>query len=318
MNFARHILIAGLLAVSTASARAASFDCAKAARRVDKAICADAALSQLDVDIAAAYTAASAGLDDAMRARLKRSQREWLSHREAGRKQLADDMKSRLALLRSPRRMLGGVAFLELTADRSRPMFLLAPLPGAVAYNRWADSVWDRDSGESTIAEGDREQAKCDAEASAKGEADQCVVEAVAHEFTTAVLPPGVVSVGEWVSLDEHAAHPIDEWHHTRWWLQRSGQILPADMFAGTAYKTLIARAVRDGVRERCGDVVPSQDAIDSVLDADTWGLSADGMELTGDGYTFDCGRGVVEIHVPWRDLRAVLRPEFAAAIGRR
>ena len=80
-------------------------------------------------------------------------------------------------------------------------------------------------------------------------------------------------------------------------------------MFKGEAYQDVIARSVRAGVHERCGD---------SVIDPDAWGLLPDGMGLAGDGYTFGCGRGPVDVDVPWRDLRAVMRPEFAAAIGLR
>ena len=317
LNIVPSVVVAAFLLMAALPASAASFDCAKAVAPVDKAICADRTLGQLDVDIATAYSAAGAGLDDAMRARLHRSQREWLAHREAARKELTKSMRARLALLRSPRRTRGGIAFLELTVDSSRPMFMLSPVPGASAYNRWADSVWKNDSGESTLAEGDREQARCEADAK-PGERDDCIVEGDEHVFTTVVLPPGVVSVGEWHSQDQHAAHPIDERHHANWWLLRSGRIVPADMFAGNAYKAAIARAVRGGVHERCGDIVPSQDAIDSVLDPDAWGLSPDGMELTGDGEVFECGRGAVDIRIPWGDLRAAMRPEFSAAIGLR
>jgi uncharacterized protein YecT (DUF1311 family) len=318
MQLARFLLVA-VAVTAAASTSAASFDCARAARPVDKAICADPTLSQLDVDIAAAYAAAAAGLDDAMRARLKRSQREWLSHREAGRQELAKGMKERLSLLRSTRRTLGGVAFLELTADRSRPMFMLSAQPGASAYNRWADSVWEQDGGEYTVSEGDREQAKCDAEAKVKpADAEDCFIEGDQHSFETVVLPPGVVSVSEWLSRDQHVAHPIEERHHTAWWLRRSGRVGAADMFKGEAYQDVIARSVRAGVHERCGDIVPPQAAIDSVIDPDAWGLLPDGMGLAGDGYTFGCGRGPVDVDVPWRDLRAVMRPEFAAAIGLR
>jgi hypothetical protein len=226
-------------------------------------------------------------------------------------------MQAQLALLRSPRTTLGGIAFLDLAVDKSRPMFMLSPAPGASAYNHWADSVWKQDGGEYTIAESDREQAKCEAEAKS-GEGSDCVVEGDEHVFATVVLAPGAVSVSEWMSQDEHAAHPIDERHHTNWWLLRSGRIVPTGMFAGDAYKAIIARAVRAGVHERCGDQAISQAAIDSVIDPDMWGLSPDGLELTGDGYTFECGRGEVDIHVPWRDLRAVMRAGFAAAIGLR
>jgi uncharacterized protein len=76
MELAFFVLAAGLVVMSAAPASAASFDCARAATPVENAICADPVRSRLDVDIAAAYAAAGEGLDDAMRARLQRSQRE--------------------------------------------------------------------------------------------------------------------------------------------------------------------------------------------------------------------------------------------------
>lgn len=65
---------AGVLAASVASA--ASFDCAKAQSRVEKAVCTDPELSKLDSDLAAAYrdTLAVANRPATVRA----EQREWV------------------------------------------------------------------------------------------------------------------------------------------------------------------------------------------------------------------------------------------------
>ncbi len=312
MKRARPILFAVLAAV-VLPAGAASFDCGKAATRVEKAICADPKLGQLDADIAAAYAAAGAGLDDAMRQRLKRSQREWLAHRHAG-EHLADNLTARLAVLRASRKTLGGLAFLDLASGGSRPMYLLTATAGTADYERWADSVWDADAGENTLEEGDLEQAKCEAEAKRSGERDECVVEGTEHVFRTSVPAPGFVSVQEWVSRDEHAAHPMNETHHASWWLARGRRLGAADLFAGDGWKAAIAQAVRRDARKQGGDA--SKEAVDSVCEPDAWWLTADGLVLEGDGETFGRGRGQVEITVPWRELRGVMRPELAAALG--
>ena len=66
------------------AAGAASFDCAKAMRAVDRMICADPELSQSDADLAQAYrTALSTAQSDQDRATLRDSQRLWLAKRDA-------------------------------------------------------------------------------------------------------------------------------------------------------------------------------------------------------------------------------------------
>ncbi|HEX7816544.1 lysozyme inhibitor LprI family protein [Dyella sp.] len=74
------IAMAALIALPLA-AHAASFDCAKASSTAEKAVCADADLSQLDGDLGKAFVQAmsAAGNSDALRT----SQRAWLKQRDA-------------------------------------------------------------------------------------------------------------------------------------------------------------------------------------------------------------------------------------------
>lgn len=71
----RHILGVLLIAFS-AGCHAASFDCTKAATSVETMICADAALSQIDDRLSAAYTKALSGAAD--QAVIRSEQRAWL------------------------------------------------------------------------------------------------------------------------------------------------------------------------------------------------------------------------------------------------
>jgi len=66
-------------AVSTA--QAAGFDCAKAATKVEKQVCADVALSKLDGELAAEYQAAKLRADRPTA--LKAEQQAWLAKRNA-------------------------------------------------------------------------------------------------------------------------------------------------------------------------------------------------------------------------------------------
>jgi len=59
------------------TAMAASFDCSKARTAVEKMICSDSVLSQLDEQLNAAYSGALSRIDN--KAALKASQRSWLA-----------------------------------------------------------------------------------------------------------------------------------------------------------------------------------------------------------------------------------------------
>ncbi|MDN7907856.1 lysozyme inhibitor LprI family protein [Burkholderia diffusa] len=69
-----------VLTISPMAAHAAGFDCAKAASPTEKAICADAGLSSLDGELAAAWKKALAKGGDA--AALKAAQLKWLKQRD--------------------------------------------------------------------------------------------------------------------------------------------------------------------------------------------------------------------------------------------
>ena len=75
----RVILLAACLFLIGAEARAASFDCAKAAAPVEKTICGDPALSQADERLAGAFAAALAVTLDPRS--LRTEQRQWLAER---------------------------------------------------------------------------------------------------------------------------------------------------------------------------------------------------------------------------------------------
>lgn len=307
-----------VLALLAVPARAESFDCAKAATKIEKAICADPALGKLDADVAAAYDTLAAGLDDPMRKRLQRSQREWLRSRPAApAPALRAQMATRIRLLQAAKTTKGPVAFLKL-ADDSRPMYVLDAVPGAAAYNAWVDTIWVAGATDQTLAQAEAEQARCEAESGGDAKGD-CVTESTTRTYETMVPGRCLVSVRERLSrYQQGAAHPENETHLHNWWLSRSGRVTAADMFVGAGYEKVIAHAVRAFVaRERQpGDV--TQGAIDDVSTPDSWGLGADALQLAADGYSLELGRGEFQIDVPWRDFGAGLNPVFAAALKAR
>lgn len=84
INFAYPmLLLAGVLMGAGMPASGASFDCKKAATPVEKAICANPELSELDSTLGVYYSQAMAKLAPDPRDELRRGQRTWLQARNA-------------------------------------------------------------------------------------------------------------------------------------------------------------------------------------------------------------------------------------------
>lgn len=75
------VWVAAALALAPAAAQAASFDCKKAATKVEKLICADPELSRLDERMADAYAAALQSWDGRIAAYTRMSQKGWVGSR---------------------------------------------------------------------------------------------------------------------------------------------------------------------------------------------------------------------------------------------
>ncbi|KAB0661597.1 DUF1311 domain-containing protein [Burkholderia diffusa] len=76
----RSVMMFAVLTISSMAAHAAGFDCAKAASPTEKAICADAGLSSLDGELAAAWKRVLTKGGDT--AALKAAQLKWLKQRD--------------------------------------------------------------------------------------------------------------------------------------------------------------------------------------------------------------------------------------------
>lgn len=74
--------LSAVLLFSLTAAPALAFDCSKARTAVEKAICADPALKKIDDDLATAYGAVKASLDEAAQKMMVISQKRWIARRE--------------------------------------------------------------------------------------------------------------------------------------------------------------------------------------------------------------------------------------------
>ena len=122
MNLAGALFATACVAVS--AAQAASFDCKKARSEEEKAICANAELSKLDEDLAAAYKAALGLMsgDTKRIALFRKDQAEWV--KERGRcggtvSCLKSEYASRIRWLSNPAHQYAG----EWTAARAKITF---------------------------------------------------------------------------------------------------------------------------------------------------------------------------------------------------
>lgn len=141
------VLRSGLAAAEPVKA---SFDCAKAATRIEKAICADAALAESDFLLGAQYKGMLDILPDSGKAKLRQNQRNWLKEEVQPCSQQPDSAKlvyclSRAYLMRTARLPL------VVTQDEGNPLTVIVPQfdPNTLSKRvtsgnfevRWGDGV---------------------------------------------------------------------------------------------------------------------------------------------------------------------------------
>jgi len=141
-------LVFAALAVASNSVYAASFDCARASSEIDKAVCANGALSSLDEKLARAFTDALKTNDQEP---LRREQRVWLRKRDSacnwaiGSNRFVQCLmwlyQHRIALLESLSRMPRdpGLTLLRST-DEYWPNALISMRHGRLVFSQYARS----------------------------------------------------------------------------------------------------------------------------------------------------------------------------------
>ncbi len=124
--------LAWLLAFACAAAQAQSFDCRAARAKPDLAICASPALRQLDVQMAAAFSAALAR-DPAQAGALRQDQRNWLNTRNG----CLDDpaANAEACLARSYAARIGVLALAAATATAPPAVVVATPPPAAATVD---------------------------------------------------------------------------------------------------------------------------------------------------------------------------------------
>jgi len=135
-----------VLLVLSPMARAASFDCAKAATQQEKAICGDAKLSALDSEMTTAYTAALEKISERAQKEMRSDQRDWLQWMatvcRTAQLQSATDLiacmsrayQERTEILQSAAMQKGSVLFYMRSRYVDSPIKQGDPMPDAGGY----------------------------------------------------------------------------------------------------------------------------------------------------------------------------------------
>jgi uncharacterized protein YecT (DUF1311 family) len=300
------------------TASAAAIQCKKATIQAEKLICSDQTLVRLDQDLNSAYSSTLANVDEKYKERVRESQKDWIAWRnelidariaqnhEPGLGQL---FQERIGELRRANIKINSLAFLRLRGHQ-RPMYLLTELPGTEAYNYWAEKKWQEVTADNKNAKSHDSKVDCG------GDCDPQV--SVWRVFSLDFASSEMISVHETVLSDGGGAHPSNEDVHHNWWISKSGAITPSEIFDGTSYLKVIDKHVAKFYKDIGFEDAPSKQKKMATVEASkptNWGLRANALHITGQGYDYNIGRGFVEIDIPWSAFGPGLNPDFKARL---
>ncbi|NWD05581.1 DUF3298 domain-containing protein [Pseudomonas gingeri] len=310
----RALLFAFLIPIT---ASAASFDCGKAHSPLEKAVCADPALSALDSSIAASYNAAMQRLSPDGQTLLRSGQRQWLhfvrdvclpsqSTSEIGfclNRHYTDRLKalSVAAVAIGPYLFSRNDYFSAATGDKNGQVYTLqagapridAPLSPAVVS--WNSMMTKQAMG--AIA------SSCDS-----GHGD----EYAGFEMTYASA--NTLSVKTTASEYCHGtAHGHGGTTGLTYVLKPNLHALEAsDLFdMGTAWKDLLAQRSYEALEKKTDGIALERSQVEqAALDVRAWTLTQEGLLITIDPYAvLAYALGTTEINITWRDLKPFLAP---------
>ena len=292
---------------------AASFDCATASKPEEVVICTNRKLGQMDEDIASAYTKLLSAVEEPLRKYVRNDQRNWLKLRTDP-KILESVMCARLEGLRDAFLPLNGVMLLRLSGDRT-PMYLASMLPGAEIYNQWVAKRSAEVIGQGKEVEGSEEKA---AEAAKSWKADEncfadCLVLSTIH-YSIDFVSPELISLHESISTYMGGAHPDNQDTHYNWWFSKPGKVTIRDIFTNPRYSKVIIREVAKYFEHISFD---RESGYKTALNTKNWAITSRSLHITGQGYDFGTGRGLVEIDIPWNLFKGMVNPRLLAVLAK-
>lgn len=333
-----------------AGARAASFDCAKATRPIERVICSDRALSAADSAMAAAYRADLPRLTSAGIGLLRADQVQWLAwaqeickvdqpeHPDAV-KCLSPLYADRAKQLRGAVAVRDGLTFLRRTqflaeAEQQDERIGAPEYPGFgtlkvswpradtddpawIAWSAAVEAHMLRQAGAGRVQDGDASKRKLpfawvDAMAAAADVSLEGDLKSVEHgRVTTLIASDGMAHGG---------AHPFANAETMTWLLDEKRTLRASDVFAGDGWRDVVSKLCWDHLqsgetKSNLYDEVkgPDSEALQKVVaDTTNWTLEQDGLHISFPDYTVAPRLAAVEDAVlSWSDLKGVLAPGF-------
>ena len=301
------------------AAAAPSFDCAKAATTVEKAICGSTALSAADRKLADSYNALLGRVSEPVRAALRNAQRQWLSYvRTLCAKPMHDDTveacltssyDERQKQLATAITRAGGLTFVrdslfearrETGEDEKEPWYQ----PYSTFESAWPVIDAPKGKSEEQFNKAMAGAALVSARAFKRGGTDFWFT------YDDIAVTDRLISVDTTTSFYGHgAAHPNYGTAMVHW-LRTEARLLNAeDVFvAGSKWKTVLRDYCFEKVK-REGFVEKAEDIQDTTSNPQSWRFSKQGLTVLFNPYEVaSYAEGMQQVFVPWSVLKPYLK----------
>lgn len=310
------------------AAQAASFDCARASTEVEKAICANPALSRSDDVLATAYATALGGLSDEGRAALQAGQREWLGFAALACTEdarpftapLTDEQQECLDTIYRER--IGVLAQSRMEGEwrvYPKTSYSLVDDPDPDAYQGVATKQISspRIDEESEVARSFNALMEgMDAAARPDPQAEDYLTSDTAYAIRVASVGSRRISVmidNYWMGHGAaHGNYAVTYAH----FLTGEGRMLEAgDLFAGAGWQEALGKLATEALEERLKDAFWEDSRADVpkiAADPARWNLTEDGLEITFQPYEVaPYAAGAPAVTIGWDELGDHLAPDY-------
>jgi len=301
----KYAILTGLVMACgwAAHADAASFDCAKAATPMEKAICASADLSKADDALAGAFKTDLSGLSAAGQAILRADQRAFLAHAgvACGKGDgidtdcLMNQFANRTGRLGKAVTHLGGWTFVTTTAYRGSDHSLTTPQidsPAAGAWNAWAKELV-----QTAYALTD--------EVSKDGKPLAGTTVTVVMRVTAAA--PDLISVVVQSATEDGGMGGSDNRSMAVTWLVRPAhQLTGKDLFdAAKPWATALAPVAQKHLQDNAGETDKTHRIRRLDQAGGDWTITAKGLSIAYDDWN------AAETDLSWAELKPYLRQDL-------
>lgn len=316
-------IILPALAMLTLATPALAFDCAKATTAVEKAICADPQLKQLDARLSEAYAAVKASSMPAEQRMLARSQKRWIAEREfcsgddSGMNAcIAQKTKDRLSLLLgAPESGPGAAAKMvpvfrvqdgstkQWDIDMSLMRFADPRTAGETLFNRLVDDILSQ------------------AKLGPHGEDSHDMVFAMEDTMSLTYASPKLVSARHDFYINEGGAHGNYGTNNINIDMTSGKQIRIGDIVDAARATKLAQQCAAEIEAERKKRVPDAEDVpydkktrdatiAETVRNLNSWSIGADTIRVSFDPYAVGAyAEGAYRCSFKTADVKALARP---------